>query len=668
VKAIEERTAAIARVHARVERLRGRLPVEVGGDLVLYEGAPNHADRPGAQRTPGCDPLKNEARRRKPTATDGVLDRLRRGKKGAKFVALYDRGDWQGEGYESQSEAELALCNMIAAQCGGDPARIDALFRSSALMREKWDDSHFADGTTYGEATVRKAAELYEGAGGLEGNDDARELIIPDAFYLISLTHAGDRLMERHPHDLLWSHVGTRYRWPGTHWLEDRAAIAEQWADDVAMSYRLEADQFLAIARSVERDDADADLVAALEQQFPPDRWGDADEPWGVVVADYLRGRAKDLISFFKRLERPAGFAELLGRVAAYHTHPVEHLDAKPLLLACPNGTLDIRSGLLRPAERGDLITKVTAIDYIEGARSETWDRTLGEWTNGDAGVARYLQVAFGYSLLGNPVLGRFCFMLTGPGQSGRSAMLETLAAALGDYGSSFSWRAFEHKKGASHDEDLAALRGLRFVFSNEAGDRLLDTEKLKAVTSGEEQHVSRKHERSFQMRPSFVVWAATNKLPELPSDDLALWTRVRVIPFHRVFPLSSFRDKLAHDPEVLRAVLAWGVAGAREYLDHGLPACAAVDAATAEAQRELNPLSAWLDERAERVADAWSPVGDLFSDYTRWCERGAVAPHRRVGDRRFGTLLNALGFTSRPRNGVRGNLGIRLRRRASAV
>jgi len=655
VRALEERTEQIARVHARIARPQATAAQE-----------PSDHSRP--QRRAKAEHPKHEVRRREAKNEDELIARARRGKNGAKFSALFDDGDWEGQGYPSQSEADLAACTMIAARCEGDPARVDALFRQSALMRPKWDEAHYEDGSTYGEGTVRKAAELYQRAGVVVGDGAVRRVQIPDAFYLISLTHSGDRLMERHPHDLLWSHVGTRYRWPGSHWLEDRAAVAEQWADDVAMSYKLEADQLNAVARSLDRGDADAELVAALEEQFPRERWGDPEEPWGQAVAKYLQRRAKDLTAFFKRLERPAGFAELLGRVAAYHTHPIEHLDAKPLLLACPNGTLELGTGLLRPAERGDLITKATAVSYIENARSETWERTLAEWTDGDASLAHYLQVAYGYSLLGNPVLGRFCFILTGPGQSGRSALLETLAAAAGDYGSSFSWRAFEHKKGASHDEDLAALRALRFVFSNEAGDVQLDTEKLKAVTSGEEQHVSRKHEKAFRMRPSFVVWTATNKMPELPSDDLALWTRVRVVPFHRVFPLSPFRDKLARDHEVLRAVLAWGVAGARDYLTHGLPPCAAVDEATTKAQRELNPLSAWLEDRTEAAASAWTRFGQLFADYQTWCALNAVVPERRVGDRRFGSLLKTIGYEPKPRNGVRGNLGIRLRRSALSV
>lgn len=60
------------------------------------------------------------------------------------FWALWN-GDYSA--YGSQSEADLALVNYLAFWCGPDPARIDQLFRSSGLMREKWDRQDYRDRT-----------------------------------------------------------------------------------------------------------------------------------------------------------------------------------------------------------------------------------------------------------------------------------------------------------------------------------------------------------------------------------------------------------------------------------------------------------------------------------------------------------------------------------------
>jgi hypothetical protein len=68
-----------------------------------------------------------------------LLDKARRAANGAAFVRLFDHGDWQGF-YPSESEADLALCSYLAFWTQGDPGRIDALFRQSALCDEKWEE------------------------------------------------------------------------------------------------------------------------------------------------------------------------------------------------------------------------------------------------------------------------------------------------------------------------------------------------------------------------------------------------------------------------------------------------------------------------------------------------------------------------------------------------
>jgi hypothetical protein len=82
-----------------------------------------------------------------------LLELAGRAKNGADFDALY-RGQ---HFYGSQSEADLALCNLLAFWCGPDPGRIDGLFRGSGLMRPKWDTTRGE--TTYGAQTIEKALD-----------------------------------------------------------------------------------------------------------------------------------------------------------------------------------------------------------------------------------------------------------------------------------------------------------------------------------------------------------------------------------------------------------------------------------------------------------------------------------------------------------------------------
>ncbi|MFD1648038.1 hypothetical protein [Haloarchaeobius litoreus] len=107
-----------------------------------------------------------------------LLERAQSASNGEKFERL-----WRGSttGYESQSEADMALCCMLAFWTGGDRYRMDELFRQSGLLREKWDEVHYADGSTYGEKTIERAiartSEFYDP----DAADSERDDVTPDS-------------------------------------------------------------------------------------------------------------------------------------------------------------------------------------------------------------------------------------------------------------------------------------------------------------------------------------------------------------------------------------------------------------------------------------------------------------------------------------------------------
>jgi putative DNA primase/helicase len=71
---------------------------------------------------------------------------------------LLSLGKWQ-ELSTSQSEADLEYCCFLAEAHHGDAKLVDADFRSSKLMRPKWDHMRGAD--TYGNNTVAEACKRY---------------------------------------------------------------------------------------------------------------------------------------------------------------------------------------------------------------------------------------------------------------------------------------------------------------------------------------------------------------------------------------------------------------------------------------------------------------------------------------------------------------------------
>jgi primase-polymerase (primpol)-like protein len=113
---------------------------------------------------------------------EALVERAKAAANGEKFSRL-----WRGStaGYDSHSEADMALCSLLAFWTGGDGTQMDRLFRSSGLMRDKWDERHFADGSTYGEKTIERA---------IAGTDECYD---PTAVEETPANEAGDTLDAR---------------------------------------------------------------------------------------------------------------------------------------------------------------------------------------------------------------------------------------------------------------------------------------------------------------------------------------------------------------------------------------------------------------------------------------------------------------------------------------
>lgn len=126
-----------------------------------------------------------------------LIERAQRAANGEKFTRL-----WNGStaGYDSHSEADMALCSMLAFWTGGDDSQTDRLFRDSGLYRGKWDEIHFADGSTYGEKTVERAiagtSEFYASSQAAEDATETDGSVSADAQALAELRGEVDRLNE----------------------------------------------------------------------------------------------------------------------------------------------------------------------------------------------------------------------------------------------------------------------------------------------------------------------------------------------------------------------------------------------------------------------------------------------------------------------------------------
>ncbi|WP_123539397.1 phage NrS-1 polymerase family protein [Halosimplex salinum] len=153
---VESRAPAIGSVHA--EFVAGEQdPPNDGGDIEaaseIAEKATEAPDTSEAADQGEADEDDGLSDENDGLPDEEIIDKAHAATNGEKFERL-----WRGRttGYDSHSEADMGLCALLAFWTGGDRVQIDRLFRDSGLMREKWDERHFADGSTYGEKTIER--------------------------------------------------------------------------------------------------------------------------------------------------------------------------------------------------------------------------------------------------------------------------------------------------------------------------------------------------------------------------------------------------------------------------------------------------------------------------------------------------------------------------------
>ena len=124
-----------------------------------------------------------------------------------------------------------------------------------------------------------------------------------------------------------------------------------------------------------------------------------------------------------------AAFAAAVERFAAADPVFARHagdFDRDPWLLATPSGTVDLRTGTLRRADPGDMLTRCTSVTPAERADCPRWLRFLNDATQGDAELIAYLQRFAGYSLTGITTEHMLMFV-HGSGANGKSTDRESV-------------------------------------------------------------------------------------------------------------------------------------------------------------------------------------------------------------------------------------------------
>jgi putative DNA primase/helicase len=296
--------------------------------------------------------------------------------------------------------------------------------------------------------------------------------------------------------------------------------------------------------------------------------------------------------------------------------------DADPMLLNVENGTLDLRTGELRPHRREDLLTRITPIAFNPTAECARWDAFLRQVLGKDQDLYLYACRLVGYLLTGK-TSEQVLHFLYGLGANGKSVFCEVLEDLLGDYAIVVSPELVMVRRHTGIPNDVARLRGVRAAFMNETsqGSRF-DEAKLKDLTGGDTLTGRFLHKEFFDFPPTHKLIIRGNHKPVINGTDEGIWRRLRLIPFIvTIRPDEQDQALVEKLRQELPGILRWAVQGCLEWQRDGLkPPPVIVDAVRAY-REESDTLGRFISEHCEVRKLAQLKSGVFFRRYQQYAE-----------------------------------------------
>ena len=545
-------------------------------------------------------------------------------KSGEKFKDLYE-GRWQGY-FGSHSDADMALVSMLCFWCGCVEEQIDRIFRTSGLMRDKWD--RMTGEATYGQITIRNAvlstSEIYRPvrvvssaeedftAMDIESIQEERDRREREGYSFTPDLRCLDTSIETlAPHTnpryesfqignsrmfvdyyrriiLMNDTRGCWYIYDGRVWRPDTHNLR---INEMAKDFH---DSLLLFANAITSEDTRERFlkrVDALDQKKYRD----------IMVKD--AGADKSI------------------------TVEMDAFDRDKYQFNCHNGTINLLDMSFRPHDPIDRLTKRTEVDYDPDAACPRWLSFMDEVFEGDRDRIRYLQKAFGYAMSGDTRL-ECMFILYGPtSRNGKGTTMETVLRILGEYGRTakpemLSKKGFADSSGPS--EDVARLNGARMVnVSEPEKSMVIDASLTKQMTGNNTITARYLRENSFEFKPQFKLFIDTNHLPQISDMTLFESDRIRIIPFNRHFTADE-RDidlkSFFAEPDNLSGILNWCLEGFRLYQKEGLKMPDSVEQATKEYRNQSDRITMFTNQCLRKEPGQEMRSFAIYDHYKRWC------------------------------------------------
>ena len=297
--------------------------------------------------------------------------------------------------------------------------------------------------------------------------------------------------------------------------------------------------------------------------------------------------------------------------------------DPNPAHINLSNGRLDWASGRLELHSPASFEIVQLPVTHDPTAGCPQFDRYLE--TTLEPEIIPLVEEVIGYCLIPDTRFEK-AVMCVGDGGNGKSVLLDTITALLGNENTStVALQDLEENRFR-----VAQLYGkLTNIFADLDARALNSSSVFKTLVTGDRITAERKFAQPFSFRPYARLIFSANSLPPSRDRTHAFYRRWLVIPFERNFngkdADKNLRAKLR---EELPGILNRALSGLRRlFSNEGFSEPPAVKTAIEEYERENDSVASFVAECVLIDANGTIEKKTLYSKYRLWCEAQGLRP-----------------------------------------
>ena len=543
---------------------------------------------------------------------------------------------------DSHSSADLAFCNLLAFWCNCDVEKMDTIFRSSGLMRDKWDEKRGAD--TYGNQTIAKAVKTCtngyskgDDLSFIEINHQRKEDILFDEKTgeiietlplnreaVMNIDENGEPIFRIKPlykrfpcndtgnAEKFYEYFGELFKynkidkifmfWTGKTWIRDEKDIIRKYAN-----------KFIQLCK---------DDLGNLEDELERDRNAGKDIRMNEL---YIKAYKKNI----DRISNKAGKDAMLFEFQSLKDVAVtsDEFNKDDYLLNTDSGVVDLRTGKIHPFDPKLMLSRNTNVK-VSYEEPTVWINFLhGIFERGNAQeteeIIECVQKCLGYSLSGS-TKEQCMFLCYGNGSNGKTTFQETINHIIGNYGDNVNSEILMQQKMQTNNSfTIAKLKDTRYVETDETdeGEKLAEG-TVKRMTGSGQMSAAFKYANEFSFTPKFKIWMSTNNKPIIRGTDFGIWRRIFPFPFIHTF---TEEEKDKELPEKLKKeadkILGWCIKGFQIYNTLKTikkPKC--LEDEIKEYQEQMDVVSQFIKSECRIAENGNTPCRNAYKAYKSWC------------------------------------------------